>query len=169
MPSQTELLLAAFGSGLILPVLLVLSRDFRGAASARAFAALLFIAALHMFHNALPEAWHPWSFIVQSAAPACFWIACRFAFVDSDADRRWHWTVALYSVLGPLLFLLAGEPEGALFVLKQIPQGLEYLLIMLGLWEVISHWNGDLMEARRRLRGGVMLATGVAVGWLSCD
>ncbi|ASP39935.1 hypothetical protein CHH28_15205 [Bacterioplanes sanyensis] len=165
MPSQTELLLAAFGTGLIAPLFLVLSRDFAGAASARAFAALMLIAALHMFHNALPPALHQWSYLVQSAAPACFWIACRYAFVDTDEDRRIHWVMAVYSVAGPLLHLLLGQPLAWHGVLKQIPQILEYLLILLGLWEVISHWHGDLMEARRRLRVGVMLATGLAVGW----
>lgn len=92
-------------------------------------------------------------------------MCCRITFVPPDEPRRVLWGVAFYSFIGPLLFLLTGTPESWQFVLKGIPQWLEYLLILAGLWEVISHWNSDLVEARRRMRGGVMLATGLAVGW----
>jgi AraC-like DNA-binding protein len=165
MSSQTELLLATFAAGLTLPLLLILWRDYLAAASARALSLLLLIAIVHLFHNQLPSAWHEWAFVAQSAAPACFWAACYYAFSDNQGERRLQWLLALHSWMGPLLFLLLDQPEALLVVLKRIPQGLEYVLILLGVWEVIRHWQSDLLEARRRLRLAVLLATGITVGW----
>lgn len=103
--------------------------------------------------------------MIQSATPALFWMCCRITFVAPEEPRGLIWVLAFYSFTGPLLYLLLGEPEAIRPLLKGIPQWLEYLLVATGLWEIISNWNNDLVEARRRLRGGVMLATGVAVGW----
>ncbi|WP_430462232.1 helix-turn-helix domain-containing protein [Thalassolituus sp. LLYu03] len=163
--SDMELFLAAFGAGLSLVLSLLLLRDFRHTVAARLFVLLLVGANVHLFHQWVPEPWRGYSFVMQSATPALFWMCCRITFVSPDEPRALIWGLAFYSFCGPLLYLLIGEPQALHFTLKGIPQWLEYLLVILGWWEVIVHWNDDLVEARRRLRGGVMLATGIAVGW----
>jgi AraC-like DNA-binding protein len=167
MSSQTifELFLAAFGAGISLMLSLLLLRDFHNTLAARLFVLLLAAANVHLFHQWIAEDWRGYSFVVQSATPALFWMCCRIIFVSPDAGRSVIWGLAFYSFCGPLLFLLVGQPDWLHLLLKAIPQWLEYLLIIIGWWEVIVHWNDDLVEARRRLRGGVMLATGIAVGW----
>ncbi|TVV44041.1 helix-turn-helix domain-containing protein [Thalassolituus sp. C2-1] len=164
-PFDPLLFFAAFGAGLSLILAAIIARDFFHTLTARLFILLLVAANVHLFHPWLPQAWHGYSFVVQSASPALFWMCCRLTFVAPDEPRRLLWGLAFYSFLGPLLYLLTGTPDGLHLLLKGIPQWLEYLLILAGLWEVISNWNNDLVEARRRLRGGVMLAMGLAVGW----
>lgn len=162
-----DLFLAAFGAGMTLILALLLARDFYRTTAARLFILLLAGANLHLFHNWLPEtgSWRGYSYAMQSATPALFWMCCRLTFVPPDASRRLLWMLAFWSFLGPFSFLLIGEPQAWHLILKRIPQWLEYLLILVGLWEILRHWNNDLVEARRRLRGGVMIATGIAVGW----
>ncbi|PHS66398.1 MAG: hypothetical protein COB09_02755 [Thalassobium sp.] len=164
-PFDPLLFFAAFGAGLSLILVLLIARDFFQTLAARLFILLLAAANVHLFHPWLPSAWHGYSYVVQSATPALFWMCCRITFVPPDEPRHVLWALAFYSFLGPLLYLLTGTPEGLHLLLKGIPQWLEYLLILAGLWEVISNWNNDLLETRRRMRGGIMLATGLAVGW----
>ncbi len=159
------LFFAAFGAGLSLILSLLIIRDFFHTMAARLFILLLVVANVHLFHPWLPQALHGYSFVIQSATPALFWMCCRMTFVAPDEPRHILWGLAFYSFLGPLLYLLTSTPESLHLLLKGIPQWLEYLLILAGLWEVISNWNNDLLEARRRLRGGIMLALGLAVGW----
>lgn len=165
MPFNTLLFLAAFGGGLSLVLVLLIARDFHQSVAARLFILLIVAAVCHLFHPWLPPSCHAYSFIIQSASPAIFWMCCRITFVPPEESRKLLWPIAFYSFLAPLFFLLIGKPDALLFILKGLPQWFEYILVVAGLWEVASNWNNDLVEARRRLRGGVMVATGLAVGW----
>lgn len=165
IPFDMSLFLAAFGGGLSLILVLLIARDFYQSVAARLFILLIVAAVCHLFHPWLPPACQGYSFIIQSASPALFWMCCRITFVSPDEPRKILWPIAFYSFLAPLLFLLIGKPDALLLLLKGMPQWFEYLLVVAGLWEVASNWNNDLVEARRRLRGGVMVATGLAVGW----
>jgi len=159
------LFLAAFGSGLSLTLGLITLRDTRHSMSARLFILLLLTAIVHWLHPWLPTTLHSYSFIIQSAAPALFWMFCRVTFAESKPFHYAIWLSAFYSFLAPLTFLLINQPQSLLFALKTLPQWLEYLLVLAGLWEIIANWNQDLIEDRRRLRAGIMLSTGLAVGW----
>ena len=162
-----DLFLASFSAGISLVIALLLMRDFYRTTAAWLFILLLTFANLHLFHNWLPDdwTWRGYSYALQSAIPGLFWMCCRLTFVPPDASRRLLWVLACWSFLGPFSFMLLGEPEVLHLPFKRLAQWLEYLLILVGLWEILRHWNNDLLEARRRLRGGIMLATGIAVGW----
>lgn len=162
---DTSLFFAAFGAGLSVILALLIARDFIQSIAARLFILLLLVAVTYLFHQWIPEPLHGYSFVVQSAAPALFWMCCRITFVDPDEPRYLLWPVAFYSFLAPLLFLVIGKPDFLTFSLKGLPQWFEYLLILAGFWEVVSNWNNDLVEARRRLRGGIMLGVGTVVAW----
>lgn len=159
------LFLAAFGSGLSLTLGLITLRDIRRSTSAPLFILLLLTAVVHWLHPWLPAALHSYSFIIQSAAPALFWMFCRVTFAESKPFHYVIWLGAFYSFLAPLTFLLINQPQSLSFTFKAIPQWLEYVLVLAGLWEVLANWNHDLIEDRRRLRAGIMLSTGLAVGW----
>ena len=163
---QTELVLAAIGSGFSITLVLLIARDFLDTYAAKAFILLLVSANVHMFHNYLPPEWHGLSWNIQIMAPAMFWIAARYTFVDPDEPRYISWALALYSFVVPFIYMAAGEPESLNTLMKQIPQVLEYIVVLMGIYEVVSNWNNDLVEARRRLRGGILLAMGVSTGWV---
>lgn len=164
-PFDTSLFFAAFGAGLNVILALLIARDFIQSFAARLFILLLLAATAHLFHPWIPTSLHGYSFVVQSAAPALFWMCCRITFAAPEETRYLLWPLALYSFLAPLIFLLIGKPDILFFTLKGLPQWFEYLLIVAGFWEVVSNWNNDLVEARRRLRGGIMLGVGLVVGW----
>ncbi len=159
------LFFAAFGSGLSLTLGLITLRDIRHSISVRLFILLLLTAIVHWLHPWLPTTLHGYSFIIQSAAPALFWMFCRVTFAESKPFHYVIWLGAFYSFLAPLTFLLINQPQSLSFTFKAIPQWLEYVLVLAGLWEVLANWNHDLIEDRRRLRAGIMLSTGLAVGW----
>lgn len=164
-PFDLPLFLAAFGVGSSLLLASLILRDFYRFRAARIFVLLLITAITHWLHPWLPDSIHSYSYIVQSAAPALFWIFCRFIFVDHSEPRQFLWPIAFYSFLAPLLFLLIGQPDILLFPLKGLAQWMEYFLILAGLWEVASNWRNDLLESRRRLRGGIIIGLTLAVGW----
>ncbi|WP_420590627.1 helix-turn-helix domain-containing protein [Bacterioplanoides sp.] len=162
---QAELFLAALGTGLSLSLALLIARDYLDTPAAKAFIMLLLCANVHMYHIFMPENWFVLSWNVQSMAPAMFWIATRYTFVDPDEPRTLSWTLAVTSFLLPFIWFLAGQPQELRTVLIDMPQKLEYLVVMLGIFEIVNNWNNDLVEARRRLRGGLLLSMGIATGW----
>lgn len=164
-PFDWSLFLAAFGVSTSLLLALLILRDFHPFRAARIFVLLLFVAVTHWLHPWLPNGLHSYSYIVQSAAPALFWMFCRYLFVEPDAPRYFLWPIAFYSFLAPLIFLLIGQPDVLLATLKGLPQWMEYFLILAGLWEVASNWRNDLLEDRRRFRGAIVIGLGLAVGW----
>lgn len=165
MQSQAELFLAAMGTGLSLSLALLIGRDFLETRAAKAFILLLVCANTHMYHDFFPPAWHSLSWNVQSMAPAMFWIASRYTFVDPGEPRHLSWALALGSFLLPFSWVISGEPPALRPLLVDFPQILEYLVIAMGFYEIISNWSNDLVEARRRLRGGLLLSMGLATGW----
>lgn len=163
--AQIELFLAALGTGLSLSLALLIARDYLDTPAAKAFIMLLLCANVHMYHLFIPEDWFVLSWSVQSMAPAMFWIASRYTFVDPGDSRTLSWTLAMTSFLLPFLWLLTGKPAELRTLLIDMPQKLEYMVVMLGIFEIINNWNNDLVEARRRLRGGLLLSMGIATGW----
>lgn len=162
---QTELFLAALGSGLSLSLILLIARDFFETRAAKAFILLLVCANTHMYHKLLPVGWHTLSWNIQSMAPAMFWIATRYTFIDPDEPRYISWSIALASFLLPFIWLISGTPAELRPLLIGFPQILEYILVALGFFEILSNWSNDLVEARRKLRGGLLLSMGLATGW----
>lgn len=164
-PFDWALFLAAFGVGTSSLLAVLILRNFYTVRAARIFALLLATAIVHWLHPWLPKSLEGLSFIIQSAAPALFWMFCRFTFIEPDESRYFLWPIAFYSFLAPLSFLLIGQPDALLFTFKGLPQWMEYFLIVAGFWEVANNWQSDLVEERRRLRAGVIFGLGLTVGW----
>ncbi len=89
---------------------------------------------------------------LQTAAPGAFYLFSASVFDDDFRLRPWQLGLVCFTVLMPLVGMLA--PEAPRWLFFTLPQGVEFVLLGLTLWVVSRHWRTDLVEARRRLRLG---------------
>ena len=100
----------------------------------------------------------------MTTLPALFWGICILGFSESPAKQRVLLPVAVISFLAPALarpFGAEDQTSGLLHaVFWQTPQYFEYLVICGGVYAVLSGWNGDLVEGRRKLRAYMLCVLG---------
>lgn len=172
-----EFFFASIGTGMLVVLALFIAKDFFHLNAARVMIVLLFAAIVHFLHPWTPTEFLPHSFVIQSSIPALFWLACRLIFNDNRQPNSWFavWArngigiLALYSFLGPTLGhslrALDLYSEDMRWFCWQVPQWCEYLMIALGLREIVLHWDRDFILVRRRMRAGLMLLVWASVGW----
>ncbi|MDH7943400.1 helix-turn-helix transcriptional regulator [Pseudohongiella sp. SYSU M77423] len=104
-----------------------------------------------------------------SSTPFLLWLISRNLFMDQHGTPAWAWaTLAVYvslRVIGSILISTTGEiPFLSQLLLMQLP-----LAVMLGftvhaIYLALKHFNSDLVESRRRLRGPFVVSMGLIVG-----
>ncbi len=161
------LLLSGFSLGIVATLILIVARDFGRLDVARAFIAFLLAGACFLVQPHIPDSWRPLADSLSTMVPALFWLLCQLAFSYRPKILSFFGALALYTFLAPGLSRLLGLERDISsnweLVGWIIPTYCEYIIISLGIWTVIANWEDDLVESSRRLRGGVLIITGVCV------
>lgn len=158
------MMLTGFCLGCITTIFLSVLRDYRQFLVGKLFLGLLVAASAFLVHDYLPDHWKWMAGDLMTTLPALFWGICILGFSESPSKQRVLLPVAIYSFLAPAL----GRPLGAEdhtsgllhAVFWQTPQYFEYVVICGGVYAVLSGWNGDLVEGRRRLRAYMLCVLG---------
>jgi len=165
-----EQLFSAMGAGFCVALLMVIAKDYVKSRAALCFMALIFAAMSFLLHDWLPAWLRSYNYLIQSASPAFFWFSCRLIFLDGVRFPLWGLIIAVYSFTAPvgkiILELTGYGAESWVHLLgREVPQYCEYALIILGLSDLWSNWQDDLVESRRKLRWAIMGAAGLSLGW----
>jgi AraC-like DNA-binding protein len=162
-----ELFFSASGAGACVVLIILLLKDFYYSIAARAFLVLIFAAFVHLCHNWLPEHLSTYAYMIESAAPAFFWISCRLIFQEGKSLPAIGLFIAIYSFVPPAIGTLLGvaDPLWLDILIDQIPQWFEYALIVMGVVALLRGREDDLVESRRRLRWAIMGGAGLSLGW----
>lgn len=165
------LLLTGFSLGCLTILFIIVARDFGRLPVARAFLGLLVAAGAFLLNNVISPEWKWLTSDIMTMLPALFWLICQLAFA-----RRPR-LVSVWSALAVLSFVVpsisrpfgaSSEMAGALnFWAWKLPTYAEYVVILHGMWVVISGWPDDLIASRRRLRGALLGIVGIAALWVT--
>lgn len=161
--STALVLLTGITLGCIAMLVVSVAKDFVRLRVGQIFLLLLMATTVFVLDPMLPTGFRPISTLVMSSIPALFWLFCHHAFGENPRLSRSLLVVAIWTVLGPAILLMAEVNALGVLVLKQVPAWGEYILIGTGLWTVVEHWASDLVSSRRRLRAVVVLLTGVTI------
>lgn len=171
-----DVALRAGTTALLLLLVALLTRDFRGAAAGRLAIALALGSAAHAVSSAEGFAtpvtlWRTPLIALSTGNVVVFWLFARALFDDTFEVRWWHampWAAVVgislvnCALLGPVQpenFRLLGVPLNSL-ALSLIALS----FIALGVGQTIASWSIDLVESRRRLRVFIVVATAVYGG-----
>ena len=107
------------------------------------------------------------SYVAGNALPGVFWLVSLSVFADKNAIKNWQYAVASLTLFIPLFSTLLQLTFG--FDLREFPaffglvtygaMTLELVLICYALAVAIKHWQADLVQERRYMRGGVITLT----------
>lgn len=103
--------------------------------------------------------------VVENFLPGVFWLLCSSLFNDRFKLKFWMLLLVAITVIMPLILVVFAW-QGELLptvILKHIPQVIEFILLSLALYEVVRHWNDDLIESRRDLRLWFCAMTGLYI------
>jgi AraC-like DNA-binding protein len=165
-----ELFFSAAGAGMCIALMMLILKDFYHSIAARVFLILIGCAFVHMCHNWLPDSLSSYAYMVESAAPAFFWMSCRLIFQEGYRLPRIGLVIAIYSFTAPVLkhlivLLLDTTPGWVEFLGREVQQYCEYALVIMGMLTLFRGQDDDLVESRRRLRWAIMGASGLSLGW----
>ncbi len=161
--------LMAIGAGLfqvLLSALLLFGGLFQGL-SRRLFALVLLGVAGYLVAPLVDS--HPVGWVLAVAlstmVPGMFWLFCASVFDDHYSFPAWQPALVALSVILPLLFEGLGLPQGGAgdWLLRGLPQFLEFVFLALALWAIFRHWREDLVAGRRRLRFWFCASAGVFI------
>lgn len=160
--------LSASGAGMATAMCVLILFDFRHYKSAQVFFFLLVAAIAHMTMPWTPEEYHTPSYLIQSFAAGLFCVSCFLIFYDGEKLPNWLLALFFVSVGPPIIYhaLIIGTEQQEFYqlLMKVIPQYSEYALAAIGLRVLFASWGNDMVEARRRLRFGILLCS-VALVW----
>lgn len=149
--------LLAVGAGLsqvVLAAALLFGGRFEGL-SRTLYALLLSGVAAYLLMPMLGHGSAGWLLMaLATAVPGTFWLFCASLFDDHYEFPWWHPALVAVSVLFPVLFLALGWPEGGPgdWLLRGVPQVLEFVFMALALLAIFRNWRDDLVMERRQLR-----------------
>lgn len=146
---------------------MIICRDFGHLNVGKSFVAVLFAGACFLIQPILPEFWSMIARDIYTMVPALFWLTCQLAFAYRPKILSLAGGIALFSFIPPAIANHLGINDQYysewVFALWILPSYFEYLLIIMGLWTVITNWSDDLVESSRQLRGAVMVGVGLSV------
>ncbi|NVK36855.1 MAG: helix-turn-helix transcriptional regulator [Gammaproteobacteria bacterium] len=159
------LLLSGFALGVMAVLSLVIYRDYGHLNVAKAFVAILFAGACFLVEPLLDGLWADLAADLYTMVPALFWVLCQLAFSHRPRVFSFLGAVGLYTFIAPMLSRHLVDTTTPLLgnLFWTWPSYCEYLMIVSGLWTVISNWSDDLVESRRQLRGVVLIGVGISV------
>ena len=165
-----ELFSSACGAGMCIALMMLIAKEFYHSLAARIFFVLIFCAFVYFCHNWLPKEFSAYAYMVESAGPAFFWMSCRLIFQESNSLPRLGLFISIYSFTVPvikhLLTLYLGmTPDWLAFLGRELTQYCEYILVVMGIFSLLTGQGDDLVESRRRLRWAIMGASGLSLGW----
>lgn len=98
---------------------------------------------------------------IPTAIPALFLLCCATIF-DDEFEFSWFFALPLaLSVLPPFFYdVLVLRGYWFNLILVSLPQYLEFLLLLWGLWIIAVSWRSDLVEKRRHFRFITMSVAG---------
>ncbi len=165
-----ELFFSACGAGMCIVLMMLILKDFYHSVAARVFLILIGCAFVHMCHNWLPDSLSTYAYMVESAAPAFFWMSCRLIFQEGYRLPRVGLFIAIYSFTTPVIkqlitLYLDMTPGWVEFFGREMQQYCEYALVIMGMVTLFRGQDDDLVESRRRLRWSIMGASGLSLGW----
>lgn len=162
-------LLTGFGLACLSLLCVFILRDFRHSRVGRVFLLIVLASFAFVLDPLMPPQWRWLTSDLQTALPGLFWLLCEIIFARRPRLLSLWGAMALYTFLAPAIarpFVGPGEPmDLATFFGWNLGRYLEYIVMLRGFWHVVSHWQDDLVEARRRARLAVLLVVGGAVGW----
>lgn len=161
------LLLSGFSLGVCAVLILIIARDFFHLAVGKAFIAVLVAGSCFLFENQLPDPLKNIAASISTMVPALFWVLCQQAFSHRPNVFSPMGVVALISFIAPAIYRFSPDSAHAMehyrLILWTLPSYTEYLLVISGIWVVVSNWNDDLVESRRRIRGVFLCMAAVAI------
>lgn len=108
-------------------------------------------------------------FVSSNALPGVFWLVSLCVFGDYRELQRWQYSLASLTLIIPLSATLIQLLFN--FDLQQFPAvfglvtygalSLELILICHAMVVAMKHWQADLVEARRFMRGGIIALTAI--------
>ena len=171
MLSQIDLVLGAGTTSLLLLLVALLFRDFRGAVAGR----LALVFALGSAAHALTATsgfatpvtpWRAALIAVSAGNDVVFWLFARALFDDAFKVRLWHaipWAVVVaLSLIDCFVLVPAKVLDPQIFVVAMRAISLGFVALAVG--QTVASWSADLVEDRRRLRVFVIVATAIYVG-----
>ena len=148
-------------------LILIIARDFFHLAVGKAFIAVLVAGSCFLFENQLPDPLKNIAASISTMVPALFWVLCQQAFSHRPNVFSPMGVVALISFIAPAIYRFSPDSAHAMehyrLILWTLPSYTEYLLVISGIWVVVSNWNDDLVESRRRIRGVFLCMAAVAI------
>jgi len=165
------LLLTGFGLGCLTLIFIVVLRDFRELVIAKVFLALLFAASAFLLRTHIPHQLEWLAGDIMTTLPALFWLLCQLAFARRPQLFSVWAVLALYSFVAPAIGRCFGADTasfGNLYLWTwYIPQFAEYVVLLNGLWIIISNWKDDLIASRRRLGVALLTTVGFTGLWVT--
>lgn len=115
------------------------------------FALLMLVTACYLLSPAADgSVWAALLGPLQTAVPGMIWLFSISLFDDRFNLKKWQVAIVASTVLLPSAGLAMGFSASLFFF--DLPQTLEFVLLLLTLWTVARHWRIDLIARRRRLR-----------------
>lgn len=150
---------------LLLLLALVLGRDRPRLSAARAGAALALglcvqvIGSTPMFEALVPWIWQAPLVAVSVGNAVLFWVFVQALFDDDFTLRPLH-AAAWVSVAALAAFNCAAVADGSAMasVMRGLQRAVPLVFAVLAALAAASHWRGDLVEKRRRLRVFIVVA-----------
>lgn len=162
------LLVSGIGLGCLMQLIVIIYRDFRHLLVGRVFLLALFVSGTYLVHPIVPSPYRWMTSILQTAVPGVFWLICQLVFAHRPKLKTLWGAMALYSFAAPALGRLFREFRSLTpietFALWDLAQYFEYVVVLHGLYFVISHWRDDLVKSRRTARLIFLMVFGGAVG-----
>jgi len=164
---QILILLSGFSLGVITLVIIILARDFGRLPVAQAFIAMALAGACYLIKPFVDQPWKMLTADIYTMVPSLFWLLCRLAFTDKPRLLSPLGAIALYTFMAQAISRHVGINSENLtewrLIGRLIPSYCEYFMVAMGMWTVLSNWEDDLVESRRKLRGVVLAVVGVGV------
>ena len=160
------LFLSGFALGAISLLVIIIARDFGHLNVGRVFVAILVSGSFFLIQRHIPYPWNEIAASISTMVPALFWLLCQLAFAYRPKVVSITGFLACYTFAAPALDKILGLSQSNEiwhFLLWTLATYLEYIVIALGLWPVISHWQDDLVETSRTLRQAILVSVGVTV------
>jgi len=159
--------LSGFALGAVCLLIVIVARDFGYLKVGKVFVALMASGAFFLIQDIVPSPWNDISSSISTMVPALFWLLCQLAFSYRPKIISVPGLLALYTFVAPAIGKVTGVAYNSNdlmhFFSWTLGTYLEYIIIGLGLWTVVSHLEDDLVESSRKLRKALLISVGTTI------